>query len=212
MNRHLMNLIDRFPALAGCSEDIERAFALLRGCYAGGAKVLVCGNGGSAADAEHWAGELLKGFAKERPLPPEVRQRLSPKLAEGLQGALPTIPLTNFLSLRTAFANDVHPDSRFRATGLGPGKAGRRPGGPEHLGRLCQRLCSGGGRFGEADGHRRADRARWGKPRRTGRRLHQGSSERNSSRPGIPSAHLPLPQPDARGRVLCVDASGLRLV
>jgi D-sedoheptulose 7-phosphate isomerase len=124
MNRHLTELIDRFPALAGCAEDIERAFALLRGCYAGGAKVLVCGNGGSAADAEHWAGELLKGFVKRRPLPPEVRQGLSPKLAEKLQGALPTIPLTNFLSLRTAFANDVDPDLVFAQLVWGLGRPG----------------------------------------------------------------------------------------
>jgi D-sedoheptulose 7-phosphate isomerase len=113
MNRHLADLTDRFPALAGCVEDIERAFALLRDCYAGGGKVLVCGNGGSAADAEHWSGELLKGFVKKRPLPPEMRQKLSPSLAEGLQGALPTIPLTGFLSFRTAFANDVDPELVF---------------------------------------------------------------------------------------------------
>jgi D-sedoheptulose 7-phosphate isomerase len=124
MNRHLVELIDRFPALAGCAEDIERAFALLRDCYAGGGKVLVCGNGGSAADAEHWAGELLKGFVTERPLPSEVRQRLSPKLAEGLQGALPTIPLTGFLSLRTAFANDVDPELVFAQLVWGLGRPG----------------------------------------------------------------------------------------
>jgi D-sedoheptulose 7-phosphate isomerase len=124
VNRHLTDLIDRFPALAGCAEDIERAFALLRGCYAGGAKVLVCGNGGSAADAEHWAGELLKAFVGERPLPLEVRQRLSPKLAKGLQGALPTIPLTGFLSLRTAFANDVDPDLVFAQLVWGLGRPG----------------------------------------------------------------------------------------
>ena len=124
MNRHLTDLIDRFPALAGCAEDIERAFVLLRDCYAGGAKVLVCGNGGSAADAEHWAGELLKGFVKKRPLAPEVRGKLSPKLAEGLQGALPTIPLTGFLSLRTAFANDVHPDLVFAQLVWGLGRPG----------------------------------------------------------------------------------------
>jgi len=124
MNRHLVNLIDRFPALAGCAEDIERAFVLLRDCYGGGGKVLVCGNGGSAADAEHWAGELLKGFVKKRPLPPEERGKLSPKLAEKLQGALPTIPLTGFLSLRTAFANDVDPDLVFAQLVWGLGRPG----------------------------------------------------------------------------------------
>ncbi|OGO50321.1 MAG: phosphoheptose isomerase [Chloroflexi bacterium RBG_16_68_14] len=113
MNRHLRDLPDRFPALAACASDIERAFLLLRDCYAGGCKALVCGNGGSAADAEHWAGELLKSFVKKRPLSADVRQGLSAKVAEGLQDALPMIPLTGFLSFRTAFANDADPDLVF---------------------------------------------------------------------------------------------------
>lgn len=113
MNRHLDELLDRFPALAGCVADTERAFELLRDCYSGGGKVLICGNGGSAADAEHWAAELLKGFMSKRPLPPDARKGLTPRLAEKLQGALPTIPLTGFVSYRTAFANDVDPDLVF---------------------------------------------------------------------------------------------------
>jgi D-sedoheptulose 7-phosphate isomerase len=113
MHERLSELCDRLPALAGYARDIEQAFELLRDCYRAEGKVLVCGNGGSAADAEHWAGELLKGFAKERRLSPEAHHGLSPKLAEGLQGALPMIPLTDFLSYRTAFANDVDPDLVF---------------------------------------------------------------------------------------------------
>ena len=113
MNGPLKDLLDRVPALAVCAADIERAFSLLRDCYAAGRKALVCGNGGSAADAEHWAGELLKSFVRKRPLPADARQGLSPKLAQGLQGALPMIPLTGFLSFRTAFANDADPDLEF---------------------------------------------------------------------------------------------------
>ena len=113
MNRRLNELFDRFPALTDCARDIERAYEVLRACFAGGCKVLVCGNGGSAADAEHWAAELLKGFASKRPLSPDARKGLTPRLGEGLQGALPTIPLTGFLSYRTAFANDVDPDLVF---------------------------------------------------------------------------------------------------
>jgi D-sedoheptulose 7-phosphate isomerase len=122
--RHLEDLVERLPALTGCAGDIERAFALLRECYSKGAKVLACGNGGSAADAEHWAGELLKGFARKRPLPPEARGRLPLELAEGLQGALPMIPLTGFLSLRTAFANDVCPQLVFAQLVWALGKPG----------------------------------------------------------------------------------------
>ncbi len=107
MNPHLEDLLRRLPALEPCAADIEHAFATLRDCFAVGGKALACGNGGSAADAEHWAGELLKGMLNQRPLTPEARESLPPALADRLQGALPMIPLTGFLSYRTAFANDV---------------------------------------------------------------------------------------------------------
>jgi D-sedoheptulose 7-phosphate isomerase len=113
MNEHLHALLQRAPALETCVTDIENAFAMLRDCFAGGGKALACGNGGSAADAEHWAGELLKGMVKTRPLKPEAKGSLPPRLAEQLQGALPMIPLTGFLSYRTAFGNDVDPELVF---------------------------------------------------------------------------------------------------
>jgi D-sedoheptulose 7-phosphate isomerase len=113
MNEHLQGLLQRVPALEVCAADIEGAFATLRACFASGAKVLACGNGGSAADAEHWAGELLKGMLKQRPLKPESQSSLPPALAQRLQGALAMIPLTGFLSYRTAFANDVDPELVF---------------------------------------------------------------------------------------------------
>jgi len=113
VRRPLEDLIQRLPTLAVCAGDIERAFALLRDCYTGGGKALVCGNGGSAADAEHWSGELLKSFVRKRPLAADARRGLSARLAEELQGALPMIPLTGFLSFRTAFANDADPDLVF---------------------------------------------------------------------------------------------------
>jgi D-sedoheptulose 7-phosphate isomerase len=109
----LEDLLQRFPALAVCAGDVERAFALMRDCYSGGGKALVCGNGGSAADAEHWSGEMLKSFVRKRPLAVDACRGLSARLVEGLQGALPMIPLTGFLSFRTAFANDADPDLVF---------------------------------------------------------------------------------------------------
>ncbi|MDQ3396817.1 MAG: SIS domain-containing protein, partial [Deinococcota bacterium] len=94
----LEELIARYPDLKACTPDIERAFNLLEACYRGGGKVLICGNGGSAADSEHIVGELMKGFESKRPVPEETRQRLleaSPEsgdyLADHLQGALPTL-------------------------------------------------------------------------------------------------------------------------
>ncbi len=113
MNDRVAELLERIPALAPCAADIERAYLLLRDVFAAGGKVLMCGNGGSAADAEHWAGELLKGFARARPLPEAARGVLTVSLATALQDALPAIPLTGFLSFRTAFANDVEPDLVF---------------------------------------------------------------------------------------------------
>ena len=108
MKRHLDQLLARRPELSVCAADIKSVCAILSACFRRGGRVYLCGNGGSAADCEHWAGELLKGFYSKRParrpggkpLPPELR---------GLQGGLPVIPLTGFLSLRTAFANDVDP-------------------------------------------------------------------------------------------------------
>lgn len=111
MNEHLRQLVHRVPALEPCAPDIERAYSALRDCFAGGGKALACGNGGSAADAEHWSGELLKGMLKARPLDPHPA--LPPRLAERLQGALPMIPLTGFLSYHTAFGNDVDPELAF---------------------------------------------------------------------------------------------------
>jgi D-sedoheptulose 7-phosphate isomerase len=111
VNEHVRQLVQRIAALEPCAPDIERAYAALRGCFASGGKALACGNGGSAADAEHWAGELLKGMLRARPLPRDPS--LPPRLAERLQGALPMIPLTGFLSYHTAFGNDVDPELVF---------------------------------------------------------------------------------------------------
>jgi len=122
MNIYIEDLLNRYPVLEDCAVDIERAFSLMCECYRAGGKVMICGNGGSAADAEHWAGELMKGFIKKRPLPAEIKRNLNPELAENLQGALPTIPLTGFLSLTTAFANDVNSDFLFAQMVWGLGK------------------------------------------------------------------------------------------
>ena len=109
MNRHISDLTERIPALKETADDIERTFAMMRDCYRAGGKVMICGNGGSAADAEHCAGELMKGFRSKRPLSDKARKGLDADVARHLQGALPTIPLTGFLSLGSAFANDVDP-------------------------------------------------------------------------------------------------------
>ena len=73
MSRHIDNLLHRRPELAGCRGELEKSFSVLSDCFRRGGKLLLCGNGGSAADAEHWAGELLKGFALKRPLKPSEK-------------------------------------------------------------------------------------------------------------------------------------------
>ncbi|HYW85402.1 MAG TPA: SIS domain-containing protein, partial [Spirochaetia bacterium] len=111
---HLDELVTRYPVLAACRDDIEAACGVLVECFSRGSKLLVCGNGGSSADAEHITGELMKGFLSRRPLPEEFRDRLraaNPELgstlAEKLQGSFPVINLAAGIALSTAFGNDV---------------------------------------------------------------------------------------------------------
>jgi len=103
---------------------VVEAYALLRDTFRSGGKALVCGNGGSAADAEHWAGEMLKGFEGSRAVTPAVRAELGDELADRLQGALPMIPLTGFVSLASAYANDCDSVYTFAQLVLGLGQRG----------------------------------------------------------------------------------------
>ena len=109
-------LIKRYPQLAVCKVDIAKAYELIEKCYANGGKLLVAGNGGSAADAEHIVGELMKSFKNPRKLPKEYADRLiainselGKTLAENLQGALPAIALDGHPALSTAYQNDCEP-------------------------------------------------------------------------------------------------------
>ena len=101
------------PARAPLLPDVVSAYELLRDTFASGGKLLICGNGGSAADAEHITGELMKGFLKKRPLSAEDRALLAgtPGIPEGfadrLQGALPALALNTHSALLSAYANDV---------------------------------------------------------------------------------------------------------
>jgi D-sedoheptulose 7-phosphate isomerase len=107
---HRLNeLITRFPELGVCRDSILSAVSVMQESLIAGGKILICGNGGSGADAEHWAGELLKRFSKVRPL----RAELPPELAAELEGALPAIPLTSFSAFQSAWANDRNPDYNF---------------------------------------------------------------------------------------------------
>lgn len=104
------NLLERYPALEVCKEDIEDALKLMLDTYKNGGKVLVCGNGGSAADSEHIVGELMKGFILKRKVTDE---RIPEHLRCGLQGALPAISLPSQSAILSAFINDVDPDMMY---------------------------------------------------------------------------------------------------
>ena len=116
----LDELIKRYPILERVREDIEAVYGILERCYENGGKLLIAGNGGSAADAEHIVGELMKGFVKRRPVTEEMKEALEKadpvrgkELSEKLQGGLPAIALVDHAALSTAFANDVDADMIF---------------------------------------------------------------------------------------------------
>jgi phosphoheptose isomerase len=131
MHIALEKLVEKYPDLAECVPDLERTYETLMECYQHGGKVLVCGNGGSAADSDHIVGELMKGFVLPRRVPAETRQNLldafpedGAYLADHLQGALPTISLVSHTALMTAFSNDVAPDLVFAQQVYGYGQSG----------------------------------------------------------------------------------------
>ena len=117
-------LYNRYPQLKGCEGEIAKAFDLLLACYKGGGKVLTCGNGGSAADAEHIVGELLKKFRKHRDIDAAVAAKLPPELVAKLEGALPAVSLVSMSGILTAFANDVAWETAFAQQVYGLGKSG----------------------------------------------------------------------------------------
>lgn len=128
---HLNHLIDRYPKLIVCREDIMKAYNILEEAYGKGRKLLVCGNGGSASDSEHIVGELMKEFKQKRKVYSdqaaalkEIDPELGQVLADNLQGALPAISLTGHSSLQTAYMNDAAPDLVFAQQVNGYGKPG----------------------------------------------------------------------------------------
>lgn len=129
--RHIDLLVERYPSLESAKNDIVAAYLLLEESYNNGGKLLVAGNGGSAADAEHIVGELMKGF--KLPRKPEAdfaeklveeNQELGSVLAENLQGALPAIALDGHPALSTAYMNDCEPLLCFAQQVNGYGKSG----------------------------------------------------------------------------------------
>ena len=116
LNKHIELLINRYPVLESCKNEIIETYLLLEECYSNGGKLLIAGNGGSAADAEHIVGELMKAFKLPRLLSDDFKDRLINEnvelgtiLANNLQRALPAIALDGHFALSTAYMNDCEP-------------------------------------------------------------------------------------------------------
>lgn len=121
---YIEKLIKKYPELAVLEQNIKAAVERTISAYENGGKVLICGNGGSAADSEHIAGELLKGFLKKRPLTAQQKSTLGEPLADSLQQSLPAVSLVSQSGIMTAVINDLGVDSIFAQQVMGLGNQG----------------------------------------------------------------------------------------
>ena len=129
--KHVDLLIERYPALDVCRQNIILAYQILKEAYSAGRKLLVAGNGGSASDSEHIVGELMKEFKMKRKIYAaqidrlmKIDEEMGTVLADHLQGSLPAISLVGEPSLTTAFMNDAVPELVFAQQINGLGRAG----------------------------------------------------------------------------------------
>ena len=116
-------LILSFENLRMLENEIRTSANLITESFSSGNKLLLCGNGGSCADCEHIAGEMVKQFAKERPLNPEIVEKLGPELSSELHGGLPALSLPSMIGFHTAFNNDNNPEFAFAQQVVAFGKA-----------------------------------------------------------------------------------------
>jgi D-sedoheptulose 7-phosphate isomerase len=128
---HLQQLTERYPLLANIKDEIKKSFDIIRESYSHNGKLLIAGNGGSAADAEHIAGELMKTFSKKRDLPEsfiteikKVDSEIADYLVSRMQPGLPAIALSGHASLNTACINDIDGNITFAQQVYGYGNEG----------------------------------------------------------------------------------------
>ena len=131
IRKHFDTLIERYPKLESCRDDIEKSYKILEECYENDHKLLIAGNGGSAADSEHIAGELMKRFRIARPVPVEFASKLKEidqirgeNLSKNLERGLMAIPLVAHEALTTAYINDVDGIGVFAQQLYGFGRPG----------------------------------------------------------------------------------------
>lgn len=128
---YINNLVERYPKVKPCAENIFSAYEIIKNAYLQKHKLLIAGNGGSAADAAHISGELMKSFKLKRPLPESLVEKLiqihpekGAYLSKTLEMPLTAIPLLGNDALNTAYINDVGGSGFFAQQLLGLGNAG----------------------------------------------------------------------------------------
>lgn len=131
LEKHIDLLIERYPILEECRQTLIDAYLIMEEAYEGDHKLLIAGNGGSAADSEHIAGELMKRFKTPRPITPEMAEKLKTidpvrgaDLAKNLERGLMAIPLVAHEALSTAYINDVDGLGVFAQQLFGFGRPG----------------------------------------------------------------------------------------
>lgn len=131
LEKHIDLLISRYPNLELIKDSIIKSYLAFEECYENGGKLLIAGNGGSASDAQHIAGELMKSFKLKRKVSEDFADELKKvdydrgsELAENLECALPAIALTSHEALSTAYINDSDPLGVFAQQLFGFGKKG----------------------------------------------------------------------------------------
>ena len=131
MGYSIDTLFRRHPELSDIKAEITESLELIKTAFEYGNKLYVCGNGGSASDAEHIVGELMKGFLMKRELPQDLKDKFKEsfgkdgeEIASRLQQGLPAVALTGHPSLSTAFNNDVDPALTFSQQLLALGRKG----------------------------------------------------------------------------------------
>ncbi len=131
LKKHVNLLLKRYPVLKEIENRIIDAYLLMEACYENDGKLLIAGNGGSAADSEHIAGELMKRFKTPRPVSKEFAEKLrkvdpliGENLAQNLECSLMAIPLVAHEALTTAYINDVDGLGVFAQQLFGFGRPG----------------------------------------------------------------------------------------
>lgn len=126
----LDELIKRYPALCVCRECIFSAYEALKRSYLNKGKLLVAGNGGSAADSEHIVGELMKSFTSRRPIQKSIADKIysidpikGKGIIEMLEMGLPAISLVSTVGLGTAYLNDIGATGVYAQQVLGYGNS-----------------------------------------------------------------------------------------